>query len=177
MAEVQKPRVCLNRNRINLGKIYAGIQERVDIDNKQSIVLKNYGNLPAQFSWEEKVDPERISARFEPRRGIIPPKSEVKIGFTTTVFYGGPIDEVLICNIDDLEVPLGFELVAESFGLNVSHELAQDVTTTKMSLTKASGMNDTHNSMTSTVGEEGFKTSTTLSKAQREQEARQLKQL
>jgi hypothetical protein len=34
MAEVQKPRVCLNRNRINLGKIYAGVQERVDIDNK-----------------------------------------------------------------------------------------------------------------------------------------------
>lgn len=47
MAEVQKPRVCLNRNRINLGKIYAGVQERVDIDHKQSIVLKNYGNLPA----------------------------------------------------------------------------------------------------------------------------------
>jgi hypothetical protein len=25
MAEIQKPRVCINRNRINLGKIYAGI--------------------------------------------------------------------------------------------------------------------------------------------------------
>jgi hypothetical protein len=25
MAEIQKPRVCLNRNTINLGKIYAGV--------------------------------------------------------------------------------------------------------------------------------------------------------
>jgi hypothetical protein len=74
---------------------------------------------------------------------VIPPKSELKIAFTTTVYYGGPIDEVLICNIDDLEVPLGFELAAESFGLNVSHEIAQDVATTKLGLTKTSGFNDT----------------------------------
>ena len=124
MAEIQKPRVCLNRNKVNLGKIYAGVQERVDIDHKQCIILKNYGNLPTQFAWQERVDTEKISARFEPKRGVIPPKSEVKIAFTATVFYGGPIDEVLICNIDDLEVPLGFELAAESFGLNVSHEIA-----------------------------------------------------
>jgi hypothetical protein len=172
MAEIQKPRICINRNRINLGKIYAGIQEKVDIDHKQSIVLKNYGNLPAQFAWEEVADIERISARFEPRRGVIAPKSEVKISFTTTVYYGGPIDEVLICNVEDLEVPLGFELAAESFGLNVSHEIAQDVTTTKMNLTKTSGFNETQTSMNQTLGEEGFKTTTTLSKAQREFEAR-----
>lgn len=144
----------------------------MDIDHKQSIVLKNYGNLPAQFAWEEVADIERISARFEPRRGVIAPKSEVKISFTTTVYYGGPIDEVLICNVEDLEVPLGFELAAESFGLNVSHEIAQDVTTTKMNLTKTSGFNETQTSMNQTLGEEGFKTTTTLSKAQREFEAR-----
>jgi len=109
---------------VSLGTIYAGVMERVDIDHKQSIVLKNYGNLPAQFSWEEKMDTERIVARFEPRRGVIPPKSEVKIAFTTTLYYGGIVDEVFICNIEDLEVPLGFELRADSFGLNVSHEIA-----------------------------------------------------
>jgi hypothetical protein len=42
--------VSLNRNVINLGTIYAGVPERVDVDNKQNnIVLKNYGNIPAQF--------------------------------------------------------------------------------------------------------------------------------
>jgi hypothetical protein len=70
------------------------------------------------------VDPERIAARFEPRRGVIPPKSEIRVSFTTTLFYGGEIDEILVCNIEDLEVPLGFELEAESFGLNVTHEIA-----------------------------------------------------
>lgn len=53
----------------------------MDIDNKQCIILKNYGNIPAQFNWEEKIDTERIVARFEPKRGVIPPKSEIKIFF------------------------------------------------------------------------------------------------
>lgn len=49
LAEVQKPRVTLNRNTVSLGRIYAGVTEVIDHDNKNSIVLKNYGNLPAQF--------------------------------------------------------------------------------------------------------------------------------
>jgi len=46
MAEIQKPRVCLNRNVVKLETIYAGVMERIDIDHKQSLVLKNYGNIP-----------------------------------------------------------------------------------------------------------------------------------
>lgn len=34
MAEIQKPRVSLNRNIIKLNTIYAGVQEKVDIDHK-----------------------------------------------------------------------------------------------------------------------------------------------
>ena len=30
--------------------------------------MKNYGNLPAYFNWEEKVDGEKIIARFEPSK-------------------------------------------------------------------------------------------------------------
>ncbi len=78
------------------------------------------------------MDPDRIIVRFEPRRGIIPPKSEVRIAFSTTLYYGGIVDEVFICNIDDLEVPIGFEFSAESFGLNVSHEIAPDVAAQKL---------------------------------------------
>jgi hypothetical protein len=48
IGEIQKPMVSLNRNVINLGTIYAGVPERVDVDNKQNnIILKNYGNIPA----------------------------------------------------------------------------------------------------------------------------------
>jgi hypothetical protein len=34
IAEVQKPRVTLNRNIIELGRIYAGVTEVVDFDHK-----------------------------------------------------------------------------------------------------------------------------------------------
>jgi hypothetical protein len=72
------------------------------------------------------VDQERIIARFEPSRGIIPPKSEVRIYFSATVYVGGNINELFICNIEDLEIPLGFELHADAFGLNVSYETTED---------------------------------------------------
>jgi hypothetical protein len=49
IGEIQKPRVCLNRNKVTLGKIYAGVNEKIEGDHKQSIVLKNYGNIPATF--------------------------------------------------------------------------------------------------------------------------------
>ena len=77
LSEVQKPRVCLTRNIINLGRIYAGVTEVVDYDHKHAITIQNYGNIPAVFQWEEKVEQDRIIARFEPSRGVIPPKSEV----------------------------------------------------------------------------------------------------
>ena len=156
IGEIQKPRVCLNRNKVTLGKIYAGVQEKIESDHKQSIVLKNYGNLPATFQWEEIVNPERLIIRFEPRRGVIQPKSEVRINFNLTLYYGGIVDELFICNIDDLEIPLGFEFAAESFGLNVSHEIAPDVAA-KMNQTK-SNMNNTMTSLNSSFSEVQNKT-------------------
>ena len=152
IGEIQKPRVSLNRNEIKLGTIYAGVAEKVDIDHKQSIVLKNYGNIPAQFSWEEKVEPDRIVARFEPKRGIIPPKSEVRVYFQATLYYGGVVEELFICNVEDLEIPLGFELKADSFGLNVSHEIADAAA--KIAKKAKSGrdtMNQTQTSLKSVV--------------------------
>ena len=57
---------------------------------------------------------------------MIPPKSEVQIYFSATVFVGGNINELFICNIDDLEIPLGFELHADAFGLNVVYEMTDE---------------------------------------------------
>ena len=39
----------MNRNKVTLGKVYAGVQEKIESDHKQSIVIKNYGNIPAMF--------------------------------------------------------------------------------------------------------------------------------
>ena len=100
------------------------------------MTLTNYGNLPAVFSWEEKLDSDKIITRFEPARGTIPPKSKVEIYFSVTVYIGGNINELFICNIDDVELPLGFELNADAFGLNVSYETTDD-STANMSLTSS----------------------------------------
>jgi hypothetical protein len=45
-----------------------------------------------------------------------------------TVFVGGNINELFICNIDDVEMPLGFEMNADAFGLNVSYECTDETT-------------------------------------------------
>ncbi len=90
------------------------------------------------FQWEEKADTESIIARFEPSRGTIAPKSEVQIYFSATVYTGGNINELFICNIDDLEIPLGFELHADSFGLNVSYETTDETISVPMNMTQAS---------------------------------------
>ena len=95
--------------------------------------MKNFGNLPAHFCWEEKVDSETIIARFEPSRGVIAPKSEVQVYFSSTVYFGGNVDELFICDVEDLEIPLGFELHADAFGLNVCYE-ATDTSSQSLSL-------------------------------------------
>lgn len=86
----------------------------------------NYGNLPVYFNWEDVDDPERAVARFEPKKGVIAPKKKVKISVELTVFMGGAIDELFMCDIQDLELPLGFEVKADAFGLNVAYMTSED---------------------------------------------------
>lgn len=120
----------MNRDKVELGKIYAGIRERVNADSgkhkSQALELVNYGNLPVYFNWEEVDDPERAVARFEPKKGVIAPKQKVKITMELTVYKGGPIDELFMCDIQDLELPLGFEVKADAFGLNVAYMTSED---------------------------------------------------
>jgi len=43
-----------------------------------------------------------------------------------TVFYGGPIDELFLCDVEDLELPIGFEVKADAFGLNVVYLTSEE---------------------------------------------------
>lgn len=83
----------LNREVIQLGKIYAGIKETIEPDHgkhkSQSLELVNYGNLPVTFKWEDVNDTTHAVAKFEPKKGTIPPKSKVKITFELTMYIGG----------------------------------------------------------------------------------------
>ena len=45
-----------------------------------------------------------------------------------TVFMGGAIDELFMCDVQDLELPLGFEVKADAFGLNVAYLTSEDQT-------------------------------------------------
>lgn len=130
LGEVQTPRVYLNRDMVELGRIYAGIRELVSADTgkhkTQSLELVNYGNLPVYFNWENINDEERAIARFEPKKGVIAPKKKQKISMELTVFTGGAIDELFMCDIQDLELPLGFEVKADAFGLNVAYMTNED---------------------------------------------------
>ena len=125
LGEIQQPRVYLNRDTVELGRIYAGIREVVEADSgkhkSQSLELVNYGNLPVYFKWEELNDNTTAVARFEPKKGMIPPKQKRKIAFEITVYKGGSIDELLMCDIQDSELPIGFEVKADAFGLNVAY--------------------------------------------------------
>lgn len=60
--------------------------------------------------------------RFDPPRGTIPPHSEIKVAFQVICYIGGQLDELLICDVEDYEVPIGFSMRANAYGLNVSYE-------------------------------------------------------
>ncbi len=48
MAEIQKPLVVLNKEFINLGRIYAGVSETISSDSgERCVILSNFGNIPA----------------------------------------------------------------------------------------------------------------------------------
>ena len=87
---------------MNLGRIYAGVCEYINPQSrhqKSSLVLTNYGNLPAHFRWELKNDSEKIVAKIEPSSGVIQPKSELKIKLSVTVFTGGNMNELFLCDV------------------------------------------------------------------------------
>lgn len=123
--EVQKPKAYLSRNIVELGRLYAGVKEIVEFDSgknkNQAIELVNYGNLPVTFRWNAKNDPKTVASAFDPAEGVIPPKSKVRVAFEMTVYYGGEVNELFMCDIDDVEMPLGFEVKGDAFGLNVTY--------------------------------------------------------
>ena len=77
--------------------------------------------MPVCFKWDAKNDPKVVASAFDPAEGIIPPKSKVRIAFEMTVYYGGEVNELFLCDVDDVEMPLGFEVKGDAFGLNVTY--------------------------------------------------------
>jgi len=45
---------------------------------------------------------------------------------SVTVYTGGNLNELFLCDIQDMELPIGFEMMADAYGLNVSYETQED---------------------------------------------------
>lgn len=69
---------------------------------------------------------------------MIAPKSEVTISMEIIFYKGGKIDELILCEVQDLELPLGFEIKADAFGLNVAYLTAEE----QISASSMSNFND-----------------------------------
>ena len=67
----------LSRYDLKLGTQFAGMPVRVDPYTENSVVMRNEGNIPVQFHWQELSDPNFADIVFEPAKGLIPPHNEL----------------------------------------------------------------------------------------------------
>jgi hypothetical protein len=92
-----------------------------NLKDSNAIVLRNLGNIPSRFSWEDIIVLDEFECMFEPKEGIIAPKTDIHIKVRFTPKVGGKFTKYLICNVDTLALPLGLEMNFEVFGLEVSY--------------------------------------------------------
>lgn len=57
---------------------------------------------------------DEIIAAFEPSRGVVKAKSELSVVVNFTFYKGGRVEELFICNVEDMDSPLGFMLISNS---------------------------------------------------------------
>jgi hypothetical protein len=100
-------------------KVYA-VKSTID---PNCIILRNLGNIPSKFEWEDVNHLDVISSALSPQSGVIEPKSEIHIKFKFTVKLYGKFDFFFKCHLEELDLPIGFQLTACVFGLDISYEL------------------------------------------------------
>jgi hypothetical protein len=88
--EVQEPVICLNRYLLDYPKMYANkIYTVKSTTDPNCIILRNLGNIPSKFQWEEVNNEDIIQSALSPMSGVIEAKSEIQIKLKFTVkLYG-----------------------------------------------------------------------------------------
>lgn len=124
-AEVQTTHLSLTRFRMDFDCLFAGNIYEIASLHPQQVKLQNLGNIPTNFKWEPLYKPN-IAITFEPTEGIIAPKSDLPIKVTIKPLLGGNLEEILVCDCEGLEYPLGFEINTKVFGLSVTMEQLED---------------------------------------------------
>ena len=91
--------------------------------NNNTITIINPSNLPVHFKWDNVFELDKLSAEFEPNTGEIPPHSKVDIKFKIIYFFLSTVDDMFVCHIDEMDIPLGVVVQGTVIGLDIGYEL------------------------------------------------------
>ena len=91
--------------------------------NNNIITIINPSNLPIHFKWDNVFEVDKLSAEFEPNTGEIPPHGKVDINFKIIYFFLSSVDDMFICHIDELDIPLGVVVQGTVIGLDIGYEV------------------------------------------------------
>ena len=91
--------------------------------NNNTITILNPSNLPIHFKWDNVFEVDRLTAEFEPNTGEIPPHEKIDIKFKIVYFYLAAVDDMFICHIDELDIPLGVIVQGTVTGLDIGYEI------------------------------------------------------
>ena len=91
--------------------------------NNNIITIINPSNLPIHFKWDNVFEADKLSAEFEPNTGEIPPHSKIDINFKIIYFFLSTVDDMFVCHIDELDIPLGIVVQGTVIGLDIGYEM------------------------------------------------------
>ena len=168
-AEVQEIHVTLNRFSLSFPELFTGKYYEIGEEHEQNIILSNYGNIEAPFEWPD-INETELEALFEPKSGVIPPKTDMPITLKMIPHVGKMLTRIIECDIAGVEAPLGFQLQAKVVGLNIvyeSHEEENPVETGRPR--KKMGLAESLSSLQGKSGEPRSLAQTTLSTLTKQQ--------
>ena len=96
------------------------------VANNNTITIINPSNLPITFKWDNLFEADRITAEFEPNSGTIPPHSKQNITFKIIYFFIAHIDDLFVCHINEMDIPLGVVVQGDVIGLDIAYELLEE---------------------------------------------------
>ena len=91
--------------------------------NNNKITIINPSNLPIHFKWDNVFETDKLTAEFEPNTGVVPPHGKVDINFKIVYFFLSSVDDMFICHIDELDIPLGVVVQGTVIGLDIGYEV------------------------------------------------------
>ena len=68
---------------------------------------------------------DEITTIIEPCKGVVKPKEEQLIIFTITFYKGGNLEELYICNVQGMDLPLGL-LIKSIIEVNFSRGIRNE---------------------------------------------------